>query len=397
MTRTTIARAVLGALLASAAAFAGAAQPDLVPTTLSSARLPGDADMDRTPAQFAWAVSDAADGAAPYLDESREFSTEVGADTLAKGWRAPFTAPGAVVRITPLPADLGAKALTAPIAFESLEFRTASGKLAALDAVANHADAAQLRDAGMPMPDGSVAFKLRPELGANVTIALAQPPAPRFLVHVFEPASREVLSLGATRSTVLAGQALEADVGLDSAQGKSLGRVSGMLVAPDGSSQPVSFAKAGSGNARTVVVPRGAAGMPGLWELHAFATSSDGTVQRDAKTAFAVAVPRARTNGATRTTSTREGVRVDVAVNVAAASRYDASAMLYATDADGRSVPAAIAHSAAWLEPGSRTLTLSFPMALLAERGLHAPFVLRTLTLTDQSQQAIVEQRANPR
>lgn len=396
MNRTHIARAVLGALLAGIAGIATAAQPDTVATTLSNARLAGDADMDRAPAQFAWAVTEAAEGAAPFLAESREFTTEIDADTLAKGWRAPLSAPGAVLRITPLPADPKARARPAALEFDALQFTAAGAKFAARDAVANHADATALQGQGMPMPDGSVAFKLKPTLGSDVTIAIAKATAPRYLVHVYEPESTEVLALGATRSTVLAGQALDAELELDSTHGKALGRVTGLLVAPDGRTEPVSFAKSGNA-ARTVVVPESASGTPGLWELHVFATSSDGTVQRDARTAFAVAVPRARTSGATRIATTREGVRVDVNVTVAGASRYDASAMLFATNAEGASVPAAMAHSAAWLEPGQRTLSLNVPMALLAERGLHAPFTLRSLTLTDQSQQAIVEQRATPR
>jgi hypothetical protein len=392
MTRTKTMRAVLGALLAGCAAATSAAQPDLVATSLSSARLPGDDAMDRAPAQFAWAIKDAADGAAPYLAESREFTTEVDAATLARGWDAPLTAPGAVVRMTPLPADPSARARPAPLTIDALEFRAGGRSYRGAEALANSADAPSLQGAGMPMPDGSIAFKLQPALGSDVTIAIVAPTAPRYVVHVYEPDSGEVLALGAARSTVLAGQGVDADLELDSAAGKSLGRVTGLLVAPDGRTQPVAFASAGSG-ARATVVPASAATQPGLWELHAFASSSDGTVQRDARTAFAVAVPRARTDGTPRVTTTRGGVTVDVELTVAAASRYDVSAVLYATDAAGASVPAAIAHSAAWLEPGQRTLSLAFPATLLSGSALGAPYALKSVTLTDHAQQAVVEQR----
>jgi hypothetical protein len=392
MTRTKTMCAVLGALLAGCAVAATAAQPDLVATTLSSTRLSGDDAVDRAPAQFAWAIKDAAEGAAPFLAESREFTTEVDADTLARGWDAPFTAPGAVVRMTPLPADPTARARPAPLAIDTLEFRANGRSYRGSEALANSADAASLQGAGMPMPDGSVAFKLQSALGSDVTIAIAAPTAPRYVVHVFEPDSREVLALGAERSTVLAGQGVDADLSFDSAQGKSLGRVTGLLVAPDGRTQSVAFSRSGN-EARATLVPASAAAQPGLWELHAFASSSDGTVQRDVRTAFAVAVPRARTVGTPRVAVARDSVIVEVDVTVAAASRYDASTVLYATDAAGASVPAAVAHSAAWLEPGQRSLSLVIPTSLLSERGVGAPYALKSVTLTDHAQQAIVEQR----
>lgn len=395
MTRTKTMCAVLGALLAGCAAAASAAQSDLRAGVLSSARLPGDDSVDRAPAQFAWAITEAADGASPFLAESREFTTEVEGEKLARGWRAPLTAPGAVMRMTPLPADHSARARPAPLTVDALTFRAGGRDFRPAEALANSADAQAMQRNGVPMPDGSVAFKLQTELGSDVTIVMAAPSAPRYMVHVYEPDSREVLALSAARSTVLAGQAVDTELALDSAQGKALGRVTGLLVAPDGTTQPVAFSRTGN-IGRATVVPATAAAQPGLWELHAFASSADGTVQRDARTAFAVALPRARTT-ASKLAVARDAIGVDVDVTVAAASRYDASAMLYATDAAGTSVPAAIAHSAAWLEPGRRTLSLAFPVTLMKDRELGAPYSLRNLTLTDHAQQAVIEQRANPR
>lgn len=378
----TLAAALLLAL--SAPVLAG----DLVADRLVSAKIAGEASLDRAPARLAWALEDSELQSNPtFVAESREFATELDAATLSSGWQIPLTARGAVVRVTPFG---GEKSL----ALDSIEIRHGGAKLALREASANMADAGQLRAAGMDFPDGSVAFKLKPELGSSgVALAVVSPKASRYVVHVFEPESTEVLILGADRSGALSGQALNASVSFASGSAKRLGQVTGLLVSPDGRSEPIDLSKGANGTFSARFVPSAAATSGGLWELHVFATSSDGTVQRDAKTAFAVALPRARTTGKLTLASARDGVIASIPVEAVSASRYDVSAVLYGTNSDGRSMPVAIAHSGTWLEPGTATLTLHYPAEIVTRRGFRGPFTLRQLTLTDHAQQAVIEKR----
>src|SRR5262249_17868338 len=131
---------------------------------------------------------------------------------------------------------------------------------------------------------------------------------------------------------------------------------------------------------------------PQLWEAHAFTASQAGrlTVLRDATTAFAVVAPSARFGGGASVTQDAAGVHVALAVDTAAPSRYQVSAVLYGTGAAGALHPAAMAQSAAWIEHGG-TLSLGFDAASLG--GLHAPFELRDLRLANQADMGTIERR----
>ena len=74
------------------------------------------------------------------------------------------------------------------------------------------------------------------------------------------------------------------------------------------------------------------------------------------------------------------------------ASRYQASAVLYGTGADGQLHPAAIAQSAAWLERGKTSLNLRYDASSLAT-ALGAPWELRDLRLVNQADMGLLERR----
>ena len=79
-------------------------------------------------------------------------------------------------------------------------------------------------------------------------------------------------------------------------------------------------------------------------------------MQRDARTAFAVAIASARLDGRIERimhgARAAGGVTARVGVEVADASRYQLAGVLYGTSTDGRLKPVAIAHAAAWLGIG---------------------------------------------
>jgi hypothetical protein len=163
-----------------------------------------------------------------------------------------------------------------------------------------------------------------------------------------------------------------------------------LLVAPDGSSRPISVLRGTGGTlSARVKLPVQASASPGLWELQLFATG-DG-ISRDARTAFGVAAPTARFNG--NATVDVSQLRVEVPVEAASSGRYEVRGTLYATASDGSLAPVSQAHAAAWFERGKGSLMLAFDRDHVPA-GYGAPFEIRQLQLNDQTRMALVESRS---
>ncbi len=367
---------------------------DLVAAQLSKARIAVPADIERAPVQFAWALdtSSALTAAKPFVQESREYWTDADSAQLAQGFRIHTTAEGAVVRLSP-------HAGNSSKAFDPLQVAVRKDGLtyARGEAFAASSNQAELKAAGAVFPEGTIAFTLKPELGAGDFELIMPKARGDFLVHVFEPHSGEVLSLTTDRNDVTSGGELKVFVDYASASAKSLGRVAGLITAPNGLTTDLRFAADAQGRWVATARPDAIAGAgQGLWEVHTFVTTSDGQVQRDAKTAFNAAPSTARLAGTARLAdqkAARGGVQVSFDVDVATASRYNLSAVLYATDAKGQLVPAATAHSANWLTAGTQSLALTFGADLLGARGLSAPYEVRELTLSNQATLGVMERR----
>jgi hypothetical protein len=240
---------------------------------------------------------------------------------------------------------------------------------------------------------GTVALRLADGVPAG-KLQLTLPTARgNYLVHVYEPSSTLLLTLGAERDSVVGGESLRIHASI---AGATLERIGGLISAPDGASQYLTFARQPDGGYLANVTPDVAhAGDPGLWEVHAFALAAGKlAIPRDARTAFAVSVPVARLDG-TVTRADAAGKRelaLRIGVETAMASRYQASAVLYGTGADGQLHPAAIAQSAAWLERGKGSLELRYDAASLAT-ALGSPWELRDLRLGNQADMGVLERR----
>lgn len=362
---------------------------DQIPAKLVAAKLALPPGTEQAPVEFSWALDPAEKLAAPapYVAESREYWTEVDGRSLAKGLVVRTTSQGAVVRLSPR-AGNDAPQLDAADAVVRQGGRT----IAASRAIADADVAREFKSLGLALPERTVAFRLSGEIEAGA-FELSLPKARGgYLLHVFEPASSDVLSLTTSRSTVVAGGALEVVAALASPAGRSLGRVAGLATSPSGEAVELEFAAAKDGTWRARFAPDASLDA-GLWEVHAFAASDDGSLARDAKVAFASAKPTARIVGGQRI-GARDVPAIRIGVEVAAAGRYNVSGVLYATDAAGTLVPAAIAHSAAMLTPGRGALLLRFAPDTLESAALRAPFEVRDLSLTNQGDLTIVEQRA---
>jgi len=382
--------ALLALASAHAASLLAPAAHDQVPAQLAAAphAKMQSAALDRTPVAVSHALdANAALDAAPtpFVAQSREFWSEVSATELRAGFAFTTSAPGAVVRISPQGGN--AAALDAAGVLIRAGGRTRS----AGEASTGVADAKALRSAGMAVTDGTLAFRLAADNGSGAMQIAAPHAQGRYLVHVFEPASALVLNLSAARDTVLSGDAIAFRVARD--DGGELRLASGIVTAPDGYSADLHFTRSGDGSWHATFRSDAAHGSgPQLWEAHAFTAAANGNanVLRDAKTAFAVVAPSARFGGDAEVTRDAGGLHVALAIDSATPSRYQVSAVLYGTGADGRLHPAALAQSASWLAHGG-AIDLGFDAQSVGV--LHAPFELRDMRLIDQASMGTIERR----
>jgi hypothetical protein len=349
---------------------------DQVPARLVAMPAPSTA-IERAPVSFAWKLDPQAALAAPqpYVAQSREYWQTVDAAELRQGVSVKTSAPGALIRVSPA---RGARGLGQ----DALRIQDAGGPAR----IERLASAKQLSDAGMDVQDGTVIAKLAPEEGAGLYTLRATQAEGRYLVHVFEPQSSDVLNAAIDRQHALAGDTLRVDVGFDRAGKRAQAQSQALLVAPDGRSWPVAVGKDGSAR---VKLPAQVGNARGLWEVQVFA-SADG-IQRDARTAVAVAAPTARFRGQFAFDATT--MRMTLPVQAGSVGRYEARGTLYATAPDGQLRPVSQAHGAAWMKRGNGTLALQFDRSHLPA-GYGAPFEVRDLSLNDQSRMAPLESRA---
>ncbi len=391
---------------------------DLAPRALATALPPSRPGVPREAVSFSWPLgTGSADRAldlspTPPVQRSKEYWLQASAADLRRGITLPTTAPGALVRVNPAPGSdratgaAGAMDLALdPARFELVDER---GRVHTGDAALEQAvTAEQLAAAGSPFPEGTSAFRLQAGLGAGRFLLRAPDLADgagRYVVHVLDRASGLELALQSGRAAYLVGDVLTVEAELQEngrrLAGPTLQEVTGYLVAPNGEARPVRFERistgAGGGTWRASTPLPGAAAPGALWEVEVTARGEQAgrTVLRGVRTAVAVAAPTARFTGIAEVSG--EGVRpaVTVEVETAAAGRYEARGILFATDAKGQLQPAAIAHTAAWLEPGRGKLELAFDPATLATAGLKAPYEIRDLQLLDQGRMGLLHRQA---
>jgi Domain of unknown function (DUF4785) N-terminal domain/Domain of unknown function (DUF4785) C-terminal domain len=384
---------------ASEARWLAAADGDLVADTLTAPLGLKAASVPREAVAFSWALDadKALDlGAAASTAESKEYWVEVSAADLGRGVPIFTTAPGALVRLNPVP---GAKAM-APIDPAGLVLSDPAGKVWSAGSGMDLAVGAdKLRAAGAPFVEGTAAFRLRADLGAGTFGLRADGLAGdgRYVLLVLDRASSVALRLTSLAADHLHGQELRLEAALtDAGAPVAKAGLDGYVTSPAGRAWPLTFERLDGGTYGAKLTLDGLeAPAPGLWEAHVAAHSprQGGAVMRSARVPFQVAVPSARFDGGLALTA-GDGLAVRLGVEAAAASRYEVRAILYGSGDSGELLPAAVGHSAAWLEPGHGALELRFDRAVVEASGLHAPYEIRDLRLVDQGTMGLLHRQA---
>jgi hypothetical protein len=378
------------ASLFSSAVFAQHAS-DIIPGKLrvvaKSAALPG-IDLSRDTVHFSWNLGgDAIKAPTPHVAESREFYMDVDAASLRKGVTVRTTAKGSVVKLSPVGAVSKAKSLVT----DDVTVRVNGAEVGLADFAARVDDSRKLAASDVGFAPGSLAFSVNDDNGP-VEFEVALKSADQgYLVHVFEPASSNVLTLTTSRDSYLVGENIELIAG--ASNGAAISEISGGIASPGGEITAVKFAR--DANGRFIArVPLSASAVGALYEAFAVAKLDDGSVValRDAKTGFAVAEPTARLRIALASAGGQQTQTFNIALDVAVEGRYQAEAVLFGLQ-DGVRVPVAIAHTGAWLEAGEQTVALRFDNLDLAKRGISGPFAIGHFALKNQATFGTMERR----
>ncbi len=396
MIRSILTLAVLTlSLQAHANGLLPAGTNDLVADTLSNVAIDPGRAMPTEELHYAWPLDKgiALDvAAAPYQAESREFWADHDADALQRGIRIHTTTPAALVRLSPI------GTVRAPLQPADLVIERNGRLLTNSSALVSVARPQDLAEGTAPFPEGSSAFRFDATLGAGEFILRAPTASDRYLVHVYEPASNDVLKLAAATDAHLAGGNLKLKADFQrSGRSVAVDRMAGVLTAPDGRSFELRFTRQrdGSHQASLPTPPAAAMGGPVLWEVHTF--SSAGEVLRDAKTAIAVTNPVARLNGQTEQLALRAhgtNVVVRFGIESAVSSRLQLTGTLWGTAASGALVPVATAQTANRVDVGNEgMLELRFMTGVVDPAGVRAPFEIRDLRLLNQADMGLLERR----
>jgi hypothetical protein len=334
----------------------------------------------------------------PHMSESRGYWFRASAAELGKGLEIHTSAPGALVKLS----AMGNSPALDPAALELIDSRGRrfSGEQAMDLSVGNKAMAAS----GTLFPPGTSAFRIAPERGQGRFIVQApglSPDKQSYHVHVQEKQSDLVLRMQAKKGLYVYGQKLMVDMNLDNVSNNArvpVQQVDAEVVSPAGRKLAAEVKRNRDGSL-TLALPLDAAAeaAPGLWEVQAAVRGKPERgeeVRRNVKTAFAYAVPQAKLTGDAQIGESDNGdMTATMGIEVGSAGRYQLRGTLYGTNSKGLLQPAVMADTAAWLEAGSKELTLVFDQALLAVTGLSAPYEVRHLELKDQSRMEVLHRQ----
>lgn len=332
----------------------------------------------------------------PFEARSLEYFVDVEADALRGGVELFTTAPEALVRLNPA-AVAQARGLGKALALDpsSIVITAGDRTFEAGTGMRTLATAEQLKATGAPFADGTIAFRLAPEVGVG-TVRLSVPSLANdglYTLHVFDRGSDLALTLGADALDYLHGDLLKVRAGLPGAEIRT---IEGFVTSPAGRAWPIEFQDGDDSFLAQLPLDALQAPGQGLWEAHVVVRGQAGdlAVMRSARTSFAAHLPTAGLAGGVSVVRDGNGLRLDFDVEVATAGRYEVRGVLFGTDrASGELRPMAATHAADWLDADG-VLSLEVGTELIRESGLSAPFELRDLRLLDQGRMGVLHRQA---
>jgi len=339
----------------------------------------------------------------PHAALSREYWLTADGGQLQQGLRIRTTAPGAVIKISPIPVNSVNSSGVPELKPEQLIIVDSQGtQHTQSSALFRSATAAQIGNAPITFPPGTVILQLKESLGHGefrIRAGVGLNSRQLFSLHVLDKNSRFKLFLQASDDTVFPGNELTARITVtDNDTLQAPRSVQTHLLGPDGKQVTVNNTPGPDGSIEALVRIDDQELDTGLWELHVITTgvSKGLQVQRNAKTVFAYSRPNAALidrAGITPPANHNDSLRISFGLDAIAAGRFELRGTLFGTASDGQKLPMMFASSAGWREAGQSTMTLKFDLDKLAGSRLRGPFEIRDLRLIDQSRMMLLHRQ----
>jgi hypothetical protein len=313
-----------------------------------------------------------------FVTESKQYWLDAKGAELSQGVNLALTSATAIIRINPLDSSMQKNAIE-----PNQLALTFSGKEIVPELFVN---ATQLKAAGMPVNDETVAFKVNAQPG-ELTVKLSgiSNPSDAYVIHVFEPESDHVLSLTTNKQRYNSGSDIMVKANLKHVNEHKDMQVSGYISTPKGEKfTDLKFTLTNDGSYQALLPAlKGKPMTHGLWEVHTVTEAQvDGLkVMRDASTAFAVNMATARFSGELLMTEKQLGIGVESTMP----SRYEVRGVLYGMDDLGEQQPIALMMAAKWLDQGQSMIQFDVPLDLIEQSGYQGPYQIKQLELKNQS------------
>lgn len=215
-----------------------------------------------------------------------------------------------------------------------------------------------------------------------------------YVIHVKEKNSANKLEISAQKQHFLADEVFSFDAAmLAKDETLAAGTFDAYILSPSGKQFAASVSRSAGGvaqisaskqvlNADAIEAP-----ITGLYELHvnAVADSQGQQVHRSGKIAFALAPRTAELNKLSSLTVDAKQPVANIGISVKAPGRYEARAILFGHDSEGKLKPIMETHSAQNFAAGAQVISMQFDQKILAKSALKAPFVVRNVRLNDQT------------
>ncbi len=320
-----------------------------------------------------------------FVKDSRNFQMEISGAQLSAGVNLPVASESAVIRVIPM-------ANAPQIDSKQLKINADGRWMNHDEAFATAVNDNQLRAAGLESPKNTIAVKMKAtptDSGMVMKSEQALNGSDRFNVLVFEPNSNEVLKTRLNKSRVVQGETIRVRTRLNKASKKmAMTNVEAYVLAPNSNDKiPVELKTRNNVAIAKIDTSKMLASNPGLWEIHISAEAQKGANKtlRSTKVGFSVAPMTARLSGDVDVDlAATDTMTLSFAVENIMAGRYEVSAIVYGTNANGDMVPGVMSATAKWLDANG-TITLDVAKSDLSQAGLNAPFEVRHLKLKDQT------------
>ncbi|MCO7225137.1 DUF4785 domain-containing protein [Pleionea sp. CnH1-48] len=326
---------------------------------------------------------------------SKSYYKRVSGAQLSKGVELWADGSEAIVRVTPVASSDGVqKSQQMAPALEPSDFDVIS-KVGAVNAksatMSLKADSQQMNDAYPELFKNTAAFKLSADMGRGAfSLKTHQKVADnaQYMVHVFDKNSQVTLNAEVSRSHFKQGESINLNALLSKTSEISDYAVE--LRAPDGRRWDVPAKMQQQKLTTQWPINVNVQSAPGeLWTLAVTMKAANG-LERVAEVAIDLNEQTAKLDGIQAMNG-----KANAQLSIAKSGRYEVRAWVYGRDSSGKMVPAVLAHSASWFEPGQVSLPIVIDKQRLARTGLLPPYQIRQVKLMDQTRLAALQTEVN--